>query len=249
MGYTYILSDIHGNGKRWKSIMEQIKLEPDDVLYIGGDVIDRHPDGIKIMQEIMAMPNAKMLLGNHEYMMVNALYGGTLPWPYTRWPGEDMDVWYRNGGRVTHEAFKKLSEKERDRIFSFLFSLPTEYELTLNGQKWLIVHAAPQNAMRARDTFKYSNSIEYSVWDRDFDYDRVPDGTIMVFGHTPTYAFGNEENGKLKIWHCPNGKAIGIDCGCGFPENPKAHNFPYEGRLACLRLDDGKEFYSAASGA
>lgn len=39
-------------------------------LYVLGDVIDRFPDGIEILQELMAMPNVKMLLGNHEYMML-----------------------------------------------------------------------------------------------------------------------------------------------------------------------------------
>ena len=38
-----------------------------------GDVIDRYPDGIKILRQIMQMPNAKMLIGNHEYMMLKAI--------------------------------------------------------------------------------------------------------------------------------------------------------------------------------
>jgi hypothetical protein len=37
----------------------------------------------------------------------------------------------------------------------------------------------------------------------------------------------------MKIWH--GGQMIGIDCGSGYPD---------VGRLACLRLDDMKEFYS-----
>lgn len=35
---------------------------------------------------------------------------------------------------------------------------------------------------------------------------------------------------------------IGIDCGSGYPESTDCGNA--DGRLACLRLDDGKEFYS-----
>ena len=70
----YVMSDIHGQKRRFDSVMKQIKLQPDDTLYILGDVIDRNPDGIKILRQIMAMPNAKMLLGNHELMMMNALY-------------------------------------------------------------------------------------------------------------------------------------------------------------------------------
>ena len=69
----YVLSDIHGNERRFNSIMKQINLQSEDTLYVLGDVIDRHPGGIRLLRRIMAMPNAKMLLGNHEYMMLRAL--------------------------------------------------------------------------------------------------------------------------------------------------------------------------------
>ena len=69
----YVLSDIHGNLKRFESIMKQINLQPDDTLYILGDVVDRNPDGIKILRKLMKMPNVKMLIGNHEYMMLKAI--------------------------------------------------------------------------------------------------------------------------------------------------------------------------------
>ena len=46
------------------------------------------------------------------------------------------------------------------------------------------------------------------------------------------------------ILYCDN--AIGIDCGSGFPKS----QFEGEtiGRLACLRLDDMKVFYSEEEG-
>ncbi len=70
---TYVMSDIHGNSARFYSVMEQIHLQPEDTLYVLGDVIDRYPDGIRILRLLMRMPNARLLLGNHEYMMLNAL--------------------------------------------------------------------------------------------------------------------------------------------------------------------------------
>ena len=54
----YVLSDIHGNQRRFASIMGQINLQPEDTLYVLGDVIDRHPGGIRILRRLMAMPNA-----------------------------------------------------------------------------------------------------------------------------------------------------------------------------------------------
>ena len=37
---TYVLSDIHGNSRRFQSILSQIDLQPEDTLYILGDIID-----------------------------------------------------------------------------------------------------------------------------------------------------------------------------------------------------------------
>ena len=104
---TYILSDIHGNLRRFESIMKQINLQPDDTLYVLGDVIDRYPDGIKILRRIMKMPNAKMLIGNHEYMMLKSIghcKDAAEEKENTNW--RQRSLWYRNGGMFTHEQLK-----------------------------------------------------------------------------------------------------------------------------------------------
>ena len=45
----YVMSDIHGNMSNFKSVLKQIDLQPEDTLYILGDVVDRYPDGIRIL--------------------------------------------------------------------------------------------------------------------------------------------------------------------------------------------------------
>ena len=37
----YVMSDIHGQKRRFDSVMKQINLQPDDTLYILGDVINK----------------------------------------------------------------------------------------------------------------------------------------------------------------------------------------------------------------
>ena len=49
----YVMSDIHGQKRRFDSVMKQINLQPEDTLYVLGDVIDRNPDGIKILRQII----------------------------------------------------------------------------------------------------------------------------------------------------------------------------------------------------
>ena len=58
----YVMSDIHGHLQRFESIMEQIKLGEGDHLFVLGDVIDRHPDGLRILQRLISMPNVQMIL-------------------------------------------------------------------------------------------------------------------------------------------------------------------------------------------
>ena len=62
----YVLSDIHGHYEAYRAILEAIRFSSRDVLYVLGDVIDRGPDGIRILQDMMVRPNVVPILGNHE---------------------------------------------------------------------------------------------------------------------------------------------------------------------------------------
>ena len=63
---TYAISDIHGCFDKYRAMLAEIDFSPRDVLYVLGDVIDRGPEGIKILQDMMLRPNVFPLLGNHE---------------------------------------------------------------------------------------------------------------------------------------------------------------------------------------
>lgn len=141
---TYVLSDIHGNLRRFESIMKQINLQSDDTLYVLGDVVDRYPDGIKILRRITKMPNARMLMGNHEYMMLQAIghcRNAADERVNTNW--KQRRHWYQNGGRVTHEQLKHIRLDARAEIFRFIRQLPVNMEVTVNGIKYKLVHASP----------------------------------------------------------------------------------------------------------
>ena len=69
----YVMSDIHGCLNRYRNVLRQIRLRKDDHLYILGDVIDRGPEGLRILKDTMERGNVTLLLGNHEHMMLEAL--------------------------------------------------------------------------------------------------------------------------------------------------------------------------------
>ena len=64
----YVMSDIHGNKEAFDTVLSLIDLQPEDHLYILGDVIDRGAHGIELLQQIRTMQNCTLLMGNHEYM-------------------------------------------------------------------------------------------------------------------------------------------------------------------------------------
>lgn len=228
----YVLSDIHGNEHRFQSILQQIQLQPEDTLYVLGDVIDRHPGGIRILRQIMAMPNARMILGNHEYMMLRAL---DCPYDDYRDDGNARTHWYRNGGRVTHDYLKRIRKTIRQEIVDYLRNLPLSLKVEVNGKTYRFVHGAPMEEYDAEPPYK--NAIHYAVWKRLENRDRSGCEDTLIFGHTPTRYY--QGCVPMELWYGEN--MIGIDCGCGYPE--EGPNSEY-GRLACLRLDDGKVFYS-----
>ncbi len=234
----YVLSDIHGNRRRFDAILEQIDLRAEDTLYVLGDVIDRHPHGIELLLRVMQMPNAQMLLGNHEFMMLNALRerGESLPWPYRE---EPLEHWFYNGGEPTLEAFLALSKEQRQRLKEYLKTRPLSEKITVNGRRYRLVHAAPAELFDAAAAERYSSETEFAVWFRLEQFPVLSGAETLVFGHTPTmyYQSGN----PLSIWR--GAGAIDIDCGSGFPDYAGLFH-PRQGRLACLRLEDEKEFYS-----
>lgn len=225
---TYVLSDIHGNLGRFRSVMEQISLQPEDTLYVLGDVIDRHKDGLRILRQLMAMPNVKMLLGNHEYMMLRALGR-----PYDDYAddGRALNHWYRNGGQVTHIHWKLLRKTLREEIFSYLLGLPLYYDVTLGQKQYKLVHTALVEDFDGVPP--YVNPVHYAVWRRQTLEDAPPQGYTLIFGHSATEHY--QSCTPQEIWYGEN--RIGIDCGCGYPTGSS-------GRLACLRLEDGAAFYS-----
>lgn len=48
-------------------MLEKISLSKKDILYILGDVVDRGPNGMKILLHIGKRENVVLLRGNHDY--------------------------------------------------------------------------------------------------------------------------------------------------------------------------------------
>ncbi len=224
----YVMGDIHGEADRFHAMLEKICFSEEDTLILLGDVIDRGPDGIVLLLEIMEMPNVIMLLGNHEYMMLQYLSPDAT--------GTEIRRWNRNGNAPTLAAYLKQKAKVQQKIIAYLRSLPTHLDIEVGDMRFYMVHGFP------------GDNVHDEVWTRPTmeSENPIPDRRLVI-GHTKVlsmiqpedkriaYAIELENSGEhLKILHTPG--FINLDCGSGFDMPIKA--------LACMRLEDLSEFYT-----
>ena len=59
---------------------------------------------------------------------------------------ESVQQWYRNGGKVTHDHWKRIRKTLRAEIMDYLHSLPLAIDIEINGTSYKLVHAAPVEA-------------------------------------------------------------------------------------------------------
>lgn len=216
MGSTFALADLHGQGKLWDKI--KFFLHREDKLIFLGDAIDRGPEGIRIMEEMLKDERVVYLKGNHEKMMADALQEDKVD-------SNDFDnryIWMRNGARSTYADW--LNRGSDYQWIRRLRQLPVLVHFTnLQDQKIELSHAGFTPGGRPADAYSL-------VWDREHFTENIPDGnqTIIVHGHTPniylTKKF-DEINSFYKTAKYPyenrdgaifyaGGRKIDIDCGC-----------------------------------
>ena len=69
----YAVSDIHGCYEQYQEILDKIGFSAADMLYVLGDVLDRGPQPIRILEDMAGRYNVIPIIGNHEYMALSVL--------------------------------------------------------------------------------------------------------------------------------------------------------------------------------
>ena len=68
---TYCISDIHGEYDRYIKMLQLVDFSADDTMYILGDVIDRGPDSIKLLEHVAAlMRENSHCIGNADIIII-----------------------------------------------------------------------------------------------------------------------------------------------------------------------------------
>lgn len=230
----YVTSDLHGLPLYdLKCLLEKVGFSDSDWLYILGDVIDRQGDGgVEILKWLLTQANVQLILGNHEAMLLSCDF---LFEEITDESIDDftenlelLDNYKNNGGAVTLEALAKLRKENPETvcdIIDYLREAPICEAVSVGNKDYLLVHAGLENFSKNKslDDYEYDEMLWKSP-DIDEEYF---DDIITVFGHTPTFNYGEEHNGKIlytKTW-------IAIDVGVCHGNAP-----------ILLRLDDLEVF-------
>ncbi len=228
---TYLVSDLHGCFDAFKRLLREIHFTDDDVMYVLGDMVDYGDESMELLCDLSMRYNVIPIVGDHDYKALRMLteldkiWKGASPDPELL---AEMTAWMTDGGQGTMEGFKALGDDMKEGILEYLSDLSLYEEITVKGQKYLLLHAGIADFDPATPLEDYMPE-DFISESADPDRPYFEDVTVVV-GHTPTYTMADAEKGKI---HYTDG-AIFLDCGAAFGET-----------LGCLCLETGKEYYIA----
>lgn len=202
----YVMSDLHGCFKQFKRALDLIQFSENDLLYVLGDVIDRGPESIELLNYMMMFDNIIPLIGNHEVMAMSLLpklcteitennYDSTL----TEDDMISLEHWMHDGGHTTLEQFQKLERWEMEMILEYLDEFSLIEEVKVNHQTYVLVHAGLLQKVDCIDQLRVEDCVFAST-------SVTLENKMIVCGHTPT---------SSEVIEFDNGQ-IHIDCGCVF---------------------------------
>lgn len=232
----YAVSDLHGlELEKLKALLKKANFTENDWLFILGDVIDRQNDGgVEILKWLLEQPNAELILGNHEAMLLSCgfVFEEITDESIIKFDKRKMELlsnYMLNGGDITLKALRDLRKKDPkmlESILEYLKDAPLYETVSASGKDFLLCHSGLDNFSPDKKLADYTADEFIWAWP-ELD-DRYFEDVITVFGHTPTMSYGNKFKGKIiktDTW-------IDIDVGV-----------PYGNSPALLRLDDLEEIY------
>lgn len=183
----YCFSDLHGHHQLYEAINKF--LGPYDRAICLGDCADRGPQGWKTLRAIYENPKITLLMGNHEFMLVDAMKEYLCSGKCRR--GEYIELLFRNGGKETFNGW--VLEGANPFWVIALESLPTVYKYNTDDFTFYLSHAGTAPCDYPPESWR---EIYDFVWNRDyipFDFwsEKYKD-SIVVHGHTPCQILNKE---------------------------------------------------------
>lgn len=245
----YLISDIHGNLQDLKRILKKIAFDREkDNLIIMGDILDRGPDGIPLLEYIkpyLLDNSMELLLGNHELFAIMYLKGilGDKNTEDTL----DERTWTVFGGGDTIKSIKKMTIMEKEELLSFLKSLPLYSEISSRYLGNIIVtHTGidcTNYVINSDGTINVKSSIKKAFENNIYSYmvgmdlhqvpkkDKERFDQYLIVGHVPCCRLNKDMSNKFYR----TDYYMDIDAGAGHKKQG--------GTLGCYCVTTDEEIY------
>lgn len=216
MARRFAATDIHGCLHTFRYLVEQeLRLRPDDSLYLLGDYVNKGPDSCGVLDYIMQMQatgyQLHCLRGNHEQELLDTVHG--TPNANTMWKSEPEREMVLASFGVAQPADIPT------QYMAWMAALPFELELP----DFVLVHAGYNFALPPTEMRRDTQSMLYTK-SFVFDPSRLG-GKRLLHGHVPTPVAEVKQNVAAKAG------AIGLDTGCVYRHNSELSH------LGALNLD------------
>lgn len=174
------IGDVHGHYQGLDRLLDLIAPSLDDQVCFVGDLVDRGPASRDVVELVMR-EGYDCVLGNHELMMLEALYSDD---EYS----DAVQGWLASGGVAT---LKSYQGSVPDSHIRWMLNLPLYLDF---GDIW-VVHAGidPRIPLEQQtaDQFCWVRDAFHQI-DRPYFTDK-----LIITGHTITFNFPNVIPGKI----------------------------------------------------
>ena len=215
---TYVIADICGNYQKFKELMDNVLIGESDTLYILGNTVDFGDEPMELLEDISMRTNVYAVAGARDYLAARMLHGFDKMLRTGATPDADyiaeMTAWVAEGGQTTLDGFRALDADAREGVLDYLSEMTLYEEADVKGKTFILLSRGIANYDADTDLEDYEPEDFFAD---DATAPQTEDAIVVVGGDVT-------KSGKIER----EGNVIRINCGA---------------KLACLCLENGKEFY------